>query len=674
MRKVFVTFIFILTLCHCRAQGNPGEMTQQLEALAETRTTDNIEEEAEAIPERFRAHPVDLNTAGKALLLELQVLNELQIAALLSYRQLFGKLTDIHELQAVPSWDIQIIKTILPFVTVTMTRTLTAETVKRLQGGEHMILLRTEQDFSGVKQDDLKYKGSPLQLRIRYRYNYKGQLQYGFTGDKDAGEQFFKGAQRAGFDFYTAHFFIRNAGRIRSLALGDYTVNMGQGLICWQGMAMSKSADVSLIKRQSPVLKPFNSSGEFYFNRGAGITLQAGKFDITVFASGRKLSANRSSDTATGRIFFTSLLTSGYNRTAGEIADRNAVKQTTYGSSILFRQSRLNAAVNFIGHQFSLPFQKKSDPYNLYAIRGTQWYNASTDYSYTWRNMHLFGEAAMDKNLHTAFVQGMLISLHAKADLAFFYRHITPQYRSVAGNAFTENSEPVNENGLYTGISLRPGAGWKVDLYADIFTAPWLTYNADSPSGGASYLLQVKYTPGKQAELYTRFKAEQKSISGTSTDIQNADTGIRPKYNWRVHINYQFSQTTAIRCRAEAVWIGNKYSTREKGFLSFLDLLYKPLMAKHSAIARIQYFETDGYNTRIYAYENDVQYSYSIPAYAGNGYMYYLLLNRDFGKHLTCWIKVSHLFSLSPVQFTTADTAPAMPDKVHFSLQVRVLI
>jgi len=49
---------------------------------------------------------------------------------------------------------------------------------------------------------------------------------------------------------------------------------MGQGLIQWQSLAFKKSVDVTGIKRQSAVLCPYNSAGEFYFHRGAGITDQ----------------------------------------------------------------------------------------------------------------------------------------------------------------------------------------------------------------------------------------------------------------------------------------------------------------------------------------------------------------------------------------------------------------
>ena len=42
--------------------------------------------------------------------------------------------------------------------------------------------------------------------------------------------------------FYSAHFFLRKAGIIKDLALGDFTVSMGQGLILWQGMATGKGS------------------------------------------------------------------------------------------------------------------------------------------------------------------------------------------------------------------------------------------------------------------------------------------------------------------------------------------------------------------------------------------------------------------------------------------------
>src|SRR5258705_13986357 len=135
-------------------------------------------------------------------------------------------------------------------------------------------------------------------------------MQFGTVGDKDAGEQFIKGAQKKGFDFYSLHVFARSIGSIQALAIGDFTVNMGQGLIQWQSLAFKKSADVMGIKRQSSVLRPYNSSGEFYFHRGAGVTVQQKNIEATAFASLRKISANFVADTLSHEDFISSFLNS----------------------------------------------------------------------------------------------------------------------------------------------------------------------------------------------------------------------------------------------------------------------------------------------------------------------------------------------------------------------------
>lgn len=63
------------------------------------------------------------------------------------------------------------------------------------------------------------------------------------------------------------------------------------------------------------------------------------------------------------------------------------------------------------------------------------------------------------------------------------------------------------------------------------------------------------------------------------------------------------------------------------------------MLKPFSGILRLQYFETDGYNSRLYAYENDVLYSYSIPAFFDKGFRYYLNLNYDLTRKLTLWVR-----------------------------------
>ncbi|MEO6837256.1 MAG: hypothetical protein ABI185_02635, partial [Ginsengibacter sp.] len=71
----------------------------------------------------------------------------------------------------------------------------------------------------------------------------------------------------------------------------------------------------------------------------------------------------------------------------------------------------------------------------------------------------------------------------------------------------------------------------------------------------------------------------------------------------------------------------------------YTDILYKPLLKPFSGNIRIQYFETDGYDSRMYAFENDVLYSYSIPVFFDKGYRYYINLKYSISRKLSLWAR-----------------------------------
>ncbi|MGZ3882532.1 MAG: hypothetical protein ACXVBF_14380, partial [Flavisolibacter sp.] len=243
------------------------------------------------------------------------MLNDLQVNNLIRYRSLLGNLISIFELQSIPGWSLVTINRVLPYIAVSNPQSSKQSFLPRFHNGDNSLLFRISRVLEKSKGYDTSlnshYLGDRNHLAFRYRYQYKDLLYFGITADKDAGEQFFRGAQSKGFDFYSFHFFARRVGWVKSLAIGDYTVNFGQGLIQWQGLAFGKSAEAVSIKRQSPALSPYRSAGEFYFNRGVAVTIQKGRLQSTLFGSYKKISGNIISDTTE---WFSSLGTSGYYR------------------------------------------------------------------------------------------------------------------------------------------------------------------------------------------------------------------------------------------------------------------------------------------------------------------------------------------------------------------------
>jgi hypothetical protein len=639
---IFLISHFLFLISH--SQEIPISTEQQLENQTDADQGETEDDTYLQELEHFRKNPLNINSADADELKQLRIVTDLQIANLISYRNLFGKLLSIYELQAVPAWDVNTIRKLLPFVTAATPVSLAEEAGRRFSEGDHSLLLRVSQVLEKAEgfnktTGGTKYLGSPQRIFFRYRYTYKNLLQLGLVGDKDAGEQFLKGTQNKGFDFYSFHLFARKIGIIQSLAIGDFSVNMGQGLIQWQGLAFKKSVDVMGVKRQSAVLRPYSSAGEFYFHRGAGITIKKGRIESTAFISFRKLGGNFAADTVNNEDFISSFLTSGYHRTASENEDRNNLSQTTIGGNIIYRGNRWQIGVNGIHYNFSLPIEKRNEPYNLYAISGKQWYNFSVDYSYTYKNLHFFGEAATDKNSHKAFINGLLLSVDSRVDISIVQRTVNKGYQSINGNAFTENTYPTNETGFYAGVTIRPAIGWRVDMYGDIYKFPWLKYLVDAPSSGKDYMAQVTYTPSRQVEIYTRFRNETKQSNQSDNVTTTNFLATIPKQSWRTQLMYKIKPSISLRNRIELLWYDNNGVNKENGFLTFFDFIFKPMMKPLSGVLRLQYFETDGYNSRIYAYENDVLYSYSIPAFSDKGFRYYLTANYDLSKKVSFWLR-----------------------------------
>ncbi len=234
----------------------------------------------------------------------------------------------------------------------------------------------------------------------------------------------------------------------------------------------------------------------------------------------------------------------------------------------------------------------------------------------------------------------MLISADSKVDLSFVYRNIQKGYQSIFGNAFTEGTFPTNEKGLFAGASLKPNAKWKLDAYMDFYRFPYLRFRIDAPSNGQDYLVQLTHKPNKQIEIYTRFRQESKALNYTQ-DGELVTALVEPvvRKNWRTQIQFKANSVITLRQRFDVMWYDVGGPLESRGFLTFFDVFYKPMLKPFSANMRLQYFETDDFNSRIYAYENDVLYGFSIPPFSDKGYRYYLNISYDATKKLTFWIR-----------------------------------
>jgi hypothetical protein len=98
------------------------------------------------------------------------------------------------------------------------------------------------------------------------------------------------------------------------------------------------------------------------------------------------------------------------------------------------------------------------------------------------------------------------------------------------------------------------------------------------------------------------------------------------------------------------------------------DVFYKPIDKPFKLNGRIAYFNTEGYDSRIYSYENDLLYSFSIPALYGNGIRSYLNIQHKLSDKFTLWLKLATLFPFARLESQQTDDSRT---RYEIKIQIR---
>ena len=197
--------IIILTLWLCatmtRAQDATGLRDLQYlsdELLAYPDEDVDYEERYENLAQ-ILSSPYDLNRVTREELQLLYILNEQQINNLLDYRSDQGALFDVYELQVIPGFDLDVIRKLLPYVSVVDPATRISGPWLRdvFSKGNSYVITRYERTLGSPKTSadvgDQKplYIGSSDKMYVRFRSAESGTYSVGFTAEKDAGEKMF---------------------------------------------------------------------------------------------------------------------------------------------------------------------------------------------------------------------------------------------------------------------------------------------------------------------------------------------------------------------------------------------------------------------------------------------------------------------------------------------------
>ena len=172
---------------------------------------------------------------------------------------------------------------------------------------------------------------------------------------------------------------------------------------------------------------------------------------------------------------------------------------------------------------------------------------------------------------------------------------------------------------------------------------PWLRFQVDAPSRGKEFLFKVEYNEKRKLNAYIQYRIEQKQRNGNN-ELSKIDPLISTiQHRGRLHISHTLNKNLKLRNRFEVSYF-NFDGQASNGYMIYQDIIYKPIGRSYSFTARYALFDTDGFDTRIYTYENDILYEFSIPFYADRGTRYYINWRQKFGRHLTFEFRYSKTY------------------------------
>ena len=595
---------------------------ENLEQLvAEAESTD-WEDELEELSRRMK-QKLNLNTATREELEQFPFLSEEQVENLLAYVYVHGAMQTLYELQLVEAMDKETIDRLLPFVCV---RPMEEEThypsFKNIwKYGKHEAITRFDIPFYTRKGYEKDYLGPPVYHSLRYSFRYGDRLQAGVTGEKDAGEPFFALHDRQGYDYYSFYLLLKGWGRLEALAVGNYRVSFGQGLVLGNGFGLGKTFSLATAEYRTEGFRKHSSSDEYNYFRGVGGTVRlVSRWRVSAFYSHRDLDGV----VEDGEI--TSIYKTGLHRTAKEAAKRHAFVMQAAGGNVAYGGRHLKVGVTGLYYFFDRPYEPTLRKYARYNLRGNRFYNVGVDYAYRSGRWALVGEAAKGKRGY-AFLNQLRYQVGGQYKVMLIHRYYSHDYWGMFARSFGESSALQNENGWFLAGEASPFARWRFFGGIDLFSFPWWKYRISKPSQGVDGLFQVTFTPNRRWSMYTNYRLKRKERdvtgSGGETILPTLHHKVRYRLSyaqglWSLRTTVDYNRFVQAPLQCSQGWqVTQMCGVR----LPFLPL---------AVTLQGTYFHTDDYDSRVYAYEKGLLYTFYTPSFYGRGFRFSAHLRYDF--------------------------------------------
>ena len=645
-------YILMLALPLVAAAQTDGSLLleEYLELYAEYYDTEADDNETLEMLGHYLENKINLNDTVSEALADLFFVGEYHRACIRSYISTNGAMLSTAELYLIDGLDSATIRLMLPFVEAgPVAATHYKSMAYMLKHGRHTTAIGTKTVVEQARgYTDSVYLGDPFRLYFRYRLAYSDRLLLSFSAEKDAGEQFGGSGMPYGFDHYGFTFMLRNIGRLEQIAVGHYNACFGQGLTMWSGSGMRFAADANINKHGS-ALRAASAMAESGSLQGVAATVRLAKrLELTTFLSYSLRDATATAADSNDQTYFQSLYTSGYHRSEAEMEKKNRVGETLAGANLQYTAARLSVGLTAYAQHFDAALKPAETFYNHYYFSGADNYNVGADVRYMWNNVLLFAETAFDPSAANATIAGVQIYTHSAARLAAYYRHYSAKYCNMYTSALGQNADSRNEQGLCTMLECEIPWGITLRATADVYKFPWPKYRIYSPSIGNEYRFKLskRFAANTMLAAQYRYRCQTANVDNATNNITSTEE--RQSHNLSLHLRYAPSATCTFNSRVAFSHIASPAEGDTSGFLIYHEAVYSPKTMPLAIALRYAIFQADDYDARIYAYERDLPYEYSTPAFYKKGSRFYILLTWDINKYATLGIR--YAIALYPTQ------------------------
>lgn len=608
LRQFLLLLIFTLPLVAAAQVDLSSDVEQWLEDGGSATAGEQLADLVESLREK----PVNINDTNDLRLQELGFLTPFQTLALKVYIQRYGRLSSLGELYFVAGFDSSSVRRLEPLVVVEPVDGRDLLNISNLLSYPHLHWLAGV--TATVPEPDAD---DPLRFYSRLRVDFSDKIQLQLSADRDPGEHWLSGD-----DFYSGHLMLNNLGHLHRFVAGRYNLQFGQGLALWTGFA------------------PFSVVGQSPFRLAQGI---------------RPASAFAESGYLQG-VAATVGIVRGLEATAFYSSDDG---NRLGGANVTYRAGGLKVGLTAAYLSLADSASPRNYPYNFYAFRGRDCQNVSLDAAWTWRNVLLFAEAAVDGDGSPAAIAGARFMAGSSTAFGIAGRHYASDYYAPFAAAAGLQSNTANEQGVRLDFCTELPTRTALLATADIARFPYLRYGAYSPTNGADIRLQVNQPIGPKVKLSVRYRHRLKERNGVVEPQPNYLTEQTIRRQWQADVTYSDGEWQTLT-RVQYILFTCEMHDDVHGFLLAQDLRYRPRQSPLSLVARVALFDAEAYDAAIYMSESDLAYNFGTQMLLHQGLRAYFVASYDLGPHVN--ISAKYAF-----------TARASDDDIHtFKIMLRM--